>query len=128
MVTQPHKRHVRASLEIDFNGTHRTFPSEPCSPSTSGSSSDDDNDSRRCPASKQVDVASTLQAAADAAGAAAGPPHKQQQQQQHHHHHHHKHGDGEQQHITPHEWANMALLVLLYAMQGIPLGLTMGAM
>jgi hypothetical protein len=26
------------------------------------------------------------------------------------------------------EWGNMALLVLLYAMQGIPLGLTMGAM
>lgn len=32
------------------------------------------------------------------------------------------------QHITAQEWGNMALLVLLYAMQGIPLGLTMGAM
>jgi hypothetical protein len=31
-------------------------------------------------------------------------------------------------HIGPDEWANMGLLVLLYAMQGIPLGLTMGAL
>jgi hypothetical protein len=30
--------------------------------------------------------------------------------------------------IEPYEWGNMALLVLLYAMQGIPLGLTMGTM
>jgi hypothetical protein len=30
--------------------------------------------------------------------------------------------------IAPYEWGNMALLVLLYAMQGIPLGLTMGTM
>jgi hypothetical protein len=117
MVTQPHKRHVRASLEIDFNGTHRTFPSEPCSAS-SASSSDSEDGSSSVPASAD-DVATTLQAAAEA--------HKQQQQQ-HHHHHHHKHGSAEQQHITPREWANMALLVLLYAMQGIPLGLTMGAM
>jgi hypothetical protein len=127
MVTQPHKRHVRASLEIDFNGTHRTFPSEPCSPSTSGSSSNDDDNSRSCPASTPLDVASTLQAAAEAAKAAAAPPHNEQQHH-HHHHHHHKHDGGEQRHITLHEWANMALLVLLYAMQGIPLGLTMGAM
>lgn len=33
-----------------------------------------------------------------------------------------------QRHISAQEWGNMALLVLLYAMQGIPLGLTMGAM
>eukprot|EP00879_Flechtneria_rotunda_P017194 GHRR01018010.1.p1 GENE.GHRR01018010.1~~GHRR01018010.1.p1 ORF type:complete len:390 (+),score=144.30 GHRR01018010.1:480-1649(+) len=31
-------------------------------------------------------------------------------------------------HISGQEWGNMALLVLLYAMQGIPLGLTSGAM
>jgi hypothetical protein len=30
--------------------------------------------------------------------------------------------------VTRLEWANLALLVLLYAMQGIPLGLTMGAL
>ena len=30
--------------------------------------------------------------------------------------------------VAPYEWGNMALLVLLYAMQGIPLGLTMGTM
>jgi hypothetical protein len=67
--------------------------------------------------------------AADAAAAAEQgsehtTPSKQQQQQQHV-------CDLEkerQQHITAQEWGNMALLVLLYAMQGIPLGLTMGAM
>jgi hypothetical protein len=35
---------------------------------------------------------------------------------------------GEGDAITPYEWGNMTLLVLLYAMQGIPLGLTMGTM
>jgi hypothetical protein len=129
MVTQPHKRHVSASLEIDFNGTHRTFPSEPCSSTRGSGSSSEDEGNSSIPASP-ANVCSTLQAAAEAAGAAAAPHNGQQEQQQlqHHHHHHHKHGGGEQQHITPHEWANMALLVLLYAMQGIPLGLTMGAM
>lgn len=37
-------------------------------------------------------------------------------------------GAGGEEGIMPYEWGNMALLVLLYAMQGIPLGLTMGAM
>ena len=51
-------------------------------------------------------------------------PEQQQQQQQHHQHHRRE----RVQHISAQEWGSMALLVLLYAMQGIPLGLTLGAM
>lgn len=46
----------------------------------------------------------------------------------HHHSHHHRGRRGESESISAAEWRNMALLVLLYAMQGIPLGLTLGAM
>jgi len=49
------------------------------------------------------------------------PKPEQQQQQQHHRRE-------RVQHISAQEWGSMALLVLLYAMQGIPLGLTLGAM
>lgn len=98
----------RPSFELNFNGTMRQVPS------TSGSDSD-------------VSTDAVLQPLADAAAAAenggkgAGSPNKQQ-----------KHvcdlEQERQQHISAQEWGNMALLVLLYAMQGIPLGLTMGAM
>ncbi|KAF8059178.1 hypothetical protein HT031_005350 [Scenedesmus sp. PABB004] len=57
----------------------------------------------------------------DEAGAADGPADGAAHA---HEHHHRPHGDA----ITLQEWGNMALLVLLYAMQGIPLGLTMGTM
>lgn len=110
MVTQPHKRHVRASIEIDFNGAHRTIPSEPCSSSSSSEGGD------TSPTAEQAEPGTGTAAQA----AAEQPPRL-------HGHHHHKH-EKEHGRISAQEWGNMALLVLLYAMQGIPLGLTMGAM
>ena len=61
-------------------------------------------------------------AAVDGCGVANGVHGSGQKQQ----HRRHKHEREEEQ--QPMEWGNMALLVLLYAMQGIPLGLTMGAL
>lgn len=104
-----HKRRSphRPSFELTINGAMQQVPSE--SSSDSGGSTD-----------------GLLSADADAAAAAerggkGTTPGKQQQhvcdlEKERH------------QHITAQEWGNMALLVLLYAMQGIPLGLTMGAM
>lgn len=97
----------RPSFEVDFNGTMRQVPS------ASGSDSDTSTE-----ALLQV---TTDAAAAAEQGGACGSPSKQQ-----------KHVCGveqeRQRHISAQEWGNMAVLVLLYAMQGIPLGLTMGAM
>lgn len=58
----------------------------------------------------------TMAAVAAEAGCSGKPPRQKKQQQQQH------------APITAQEWGNMAVLVLLYAMQGIPLGLTLGAM
>lgn len=98
----------RSSFEIDYNGTMRQVPS------ASGSDSDTSTEAL-------LQVTTTDAAAAAEQDGAYGSPSKQ-----------HKHVCGveqeRQRHISAQEWGNMALLVLLYAMQGIPLGLTMGAM
>lgn len=104
-----HKRRSphRPSFELTINGAMQQVPSE--SSSDSGASTE-----------------GLLSPAADAAAAAEqGSEHTTPSKQQQHVCDLEKE---RQQHITAQEWGNMALLVLLYAMQGIPLGLTMGAM
>jgi K+-transporting ATPase c subunit len=98
----------RPSFELSINGTVRQVPAD------SASDSDSSMDAVLQPIGNAA-------AAAERGSQGRGSPSKQ-----------HKHVcDLEQerhQHISAQEWGNMALLVLLYAMQGIPLGLTMGAM
>eukprot|EP00775_Hariotina_reticulata_P008729 gene8729-8910_t len=95
-------RRRQPPLEVDFNATPRQVNSSGSS-SSSSMSGNDGNDGPQLDESRAE---------------------RQQQQQQHHHHHRREHA----QHISAQEWGSMALLVLLYAMQGIPLGLTLGAM
>lgn len=111
--SKPHtrSRQKRSSLEVDFNGTTRTVP---LSRSSSSGSEDDQQCGLKGTPSPTV------------AGASNGSNGSAAQQHKRHKHHHHSADDDRR--ITPQEWGNMALLVLLYAMQGIPLGLTMGAM
>lgn len=103
------------SMEVDFNGTARRIPSY--------SSFDSDNNSEG-EASGYSPTATVADGSATSNGASKD---QQQTTEQHKGLKHHRRKDDEQ-HITAQEWGNMALLVLLYAMQGIPLGLTMGAM
>lgn len=125
-VSQPGKRSRRkhkASIDIDFCGTARTIPS---SPSSSGSDSSSSDDVCR-PLAITAEPASNAAAGEDAAGGAVSAKQRQQQQHSQRLANGHDHRQDEKR-ITSQEWGNMALLVLLYAMQGIPLGLTMGAM
>lgn len=109
---EPTKRRSRRrpSFELTINGSMTHVPS--------ASSSDSDSILEQDSPLLHKDLNTTAAAAAGKAGS----PSKQQQkhvcnlEQERH------------QHISAQEWGNMALLVLLYAMQGIPLGLTMGAM
>lgn len=106
---QPVRRRSRrrSSFELSINGDMRKVPAEP------GSDSDSSGDA-------------LLLHTADAA-AAAEQGHKGSSPGKAHKHVCDLEAE-RQQHVTAQEWGNMALLVLLYAMQGIPLGLTMGAM
>lgn len=100
-------------MDVDFNGTTRTVPLSP-------SQSSDSDDGQQCGFTGAP--SKTVAAASNGSTASDGP------EQPHKRHNHHHRSIEDNKHISPQEWGNMALLVLLYAMQGIPLGLTMGAM
>eukprot|EP00878_Enallax_costatus_P023000 GHUV01024444.1.p1 GENE.GHUV01024444.1~~GHUV01024444.1.p1 ORF type:complete len:287 (+),score=81.65 GHUV01024444.1:243-1103(+) len=128
-VSQPRNRSRRkhkSSIDIDFNGTTRTIPS---SPSTSGSEDNSSTDGCKPPATTAVAAQNGAAVhSADGDAAADSAPAKQPQQQHKARHRNRRDHREDERHITAQEWGNMVLLVLLYAMQGIPLGLTMGAM
>jgi hypothetical protein len=122
----------RPSFDLSINSSMRHVPSESSESGDDGGCWSDgaagtgaDSLHPLLPGSKRAQQQQQqrqpgLQTAAPPGGASAGrrPGAQPERRQQQH----------DRGHITVQEWGNMALLVLLYAMQGVPLGLTMGAM
>jgi hypothetical protein len=119
----PLPAHLRMRLNVDYhlNDTAHEFPVASSSFSTDGSEDGAAAEEEVVTPRRRRGGARRKPLAAAAAAAAA----QASSQSEHHHHHHHSRSH---EPFTRGDWGNMALLVLLYAMQGIPLGLTMGAL